>query len=543
MTLISVEFALLWLVTAILYFVFPLKYRWTVLLASSAVFYFWGYLGADPSKNSPLAMFFTLSIVYTIAVVYAVAIFLDKHNVRHKAYLKEHPDLTRDEKKTLKAQVQKKKRKVLALGLVFCFGLLVFLKYFNFLSEQTFSVLSLFGVNGEAPKHSFLLPLGISFYTLQATSYIIDVYRGKIRAEKNFAKVALFVSFFPQIVQGPIGRFGHLAPQLYEGHRFNFTQAKHGAQLFLWGLIKKLTLAEYMGVIADEVFTNYDNYTGFVILLGSMLYGVQVYADFSGGMDMIRGVAQVFGIEMAVNFERPYFARSVSEFWRRWHITLGAWMKDYVFYPLSLSKAFNSLGKKTRKVFGNYVGKMLPTFLASFVAFFLVGVWHGSSYKYVAYGLWNSVIISGSIILEPFYKKVLGKLKVNTECFSWQLFQILRTFLLVSIGRIFSRADSLMASLKMLKNMFSEFNPWIFTDGTIYTLGLKPREMFMVFLVILVLLVVSLMQEKGIRIRKALDEQNMLFQWFVIIGAIVFVLIYGAYGDSFSAADFVYQQF
>lgn len=531
MTLISVEFALFWLITALVYFLFPLKHRWTVLLASSIVFYFWGGLGTG---------YFML---FTVAAVYVTALLLDKQNIAQKEYLKDNPDLTRDEKKAYKQKVQKKKRLVLSAGLVICFAFLVFLKYFNFLSQQTFGILSVFGVDAAAPKISLALPLGIFFYTLQATSYIIDVYRGKLSAEKNFAKVVLFVSFFPQIIQGPIGRFGTLAPQLYEGHRFDFKQAKHGVWLFIWGLMKKLTLAEYMGIIADEVFGNYTEYKGLIILIGAMIYGVQVYADFSGGMDMIGGVAQVFGIKMAVNFERPYFARSVSEFWRRWHITLGAWMRDYVFYPLSLSKAFASLGKKTRKVFGAYIGKMLPTFLASFIAFFLVGVWHGSSYKYVVYGLWNSVIISGSILLEPTYKKILGKLKVNTECFSWQLFQILRTFLLVSIGRIFSRADSLMISFGMIKNMFAEFNPWVLTDGTLYELGLEPRQMFMVFLVILVLLVVSLMQEKGIRIRESLEQQNMLFQWLVVIGAILFIVIYGAYGGGFSAADFVYQQF
>ena len=531
MTLISLEFALLLIATAFLYFLFPLKYRWTVLLLSSLVFYFSGGLGTG------------YFMIFTVAVIWIVAMLLDKHNENAKQYLKDNPDLTREEKKAFKATTQKKKRIILTIGLIICFSILVFLKYFNFLSKQTTGLLNLFDLNLAAPKHDLALPLGISFYTLQATSYIIDVYRGKTRAEKNFFKVALFVSFFPQIVQGPIGRFKHLATQLYEGHKFDFKNFKYGLQLFLWGVIKKLTLAEYMGIIADEVFNNYENYSGIIILLGSMIYGVQVYADFSGGMDMVRGVAQIFGIEMAVNFERPYFAKSVSEFWRRWHITLGAWMKDYVFYPLSLSRAFATMGKKTRKVFGNYIGKMLPTFLASFVAFFLVGVWHGSSYKYVAYGLWNSVIISGSILLDPVYKKVLSKLKINTECFSWQLFQIVRTFFLVSIGRIFSRANSLMDALGMLKNMFSEFNPWVLTDGSIYKLGLEEKELFMLFIVILILFVVSLMQEKGMKIRETLDKQNMLFQWIFIIAAIVFVLIYGAYGSNFSAADFVYQQF
>ncbi len=531
MTLISIEFALLLVATAFIYFIFPLKYRWTVLLLSSLVFYFNGGLGIG------------YLMIFDAITIWGIALILDKYNENAKIHLKENPDLTREEKKEYKSEIQKKKRVILTIGLVICFSFLVFLKYFNFLSKQTTGLLNIFELNIVAPKHDLALPLGISFYTLQATSYIIDVYRGKIRAERNFFKILLFVSFFPQIVQGPIGRFGHLATQLYEGHKFEFKNFKYGLQLFLWGIIKKLTLAEYMGVMADEIFNHHANYSGLIILLGAMVYGVQVYADFSGGMDMVRGVAQIFGIEMAVNFERPYFAKSVSEFWRRWHITLGAWMKDYVFYPLSLSRAFATMGKKTRKVFGNFVGKMLPTFLASFIAFFLVGVWHGSSYKYVVYGLWNSIIISGSILLSPVYKKIIKSLKINTDCFSWGLFQILRTFLLVSIGRIFSRANSLMDAFEMLKNMFSEFNPWVLTDGTLYTLGLEPKQLFLVFVVLIILLVVSLLQEKGMKIRQTLDKQNALFQWLFIIAAIVFVLIYGAYGDNFSAADFVYQQF
>lgn len=531
MTLISIEFALLLVATTIIYFIFPIKYRWVVLLLSSLFFYFSGGLGTG------------YFMIFGAVTVWIIALILDKYNEKIQKHLKENPDLTRKEKKEFKTAIQKKKRVILAIGLIICFSFLVFLKYFNFLSEQTSELLNKFGLNIIAPKHDLALPLGISFYTLQATSYIIDVYRAKVKAERNFFKIALFVSFFPQIVQGPIGRFGQLAPQLYEGHKFEFKNFKYGLQLFLWGIIKKLTLAEYMGIIADEIFNNHTNYSGIIILLGAMIYGVQVYADFSGGMDMVRGVAQIFGIEMAVNFERPYFSRSVSEFWRRWHITLGAWMKDYVFYPLSLSKAFALIGTKTRNLFGNYVGKMLPTFLASFIAFFLVGVWHGSDNKYVVYGLWNSIIISGSILLDATYKKVLSKLKINTECFSWKLFQIIRTFFLVSIGRIFSRGNSLDDALEMLKSMFSEFNPWVLTDGTIYTLGLQPKELFMLFIVILILFVVSLMHEKGIKIRETLEKQNIIFQWILIISAIIFVLIYGAYGGDFNAADFVYQQF
>ena len=526
MDIVSIDFAALWIITAIVYFVFPLKHRWLVLLASSIFFYVKsGLIGTSVMLGACL-------------VVWYVALKLDKKIEENKLYLREHPDISKDEKKELKAALQKDKRKVLSLGLVLCFACLFFFKYLNTLLGHTFDLLSFVGLDMNAPYINMYMPLGISFYTLQATSYIIDVYRGKVRAEKNPLKVALFVSFFPQMVQGPIGRFDHMAPQLFEGNRFNEKNFKYGLELMLWGLLKKLTLAEYAGVIANEVFNGYEKYSGFVILVGAIAYGLQVYADFSGGMDLIRGVAQVFGIEMAINFERPYFARSVSEFWRRWHITLGAWMRDYVFYPLSLSKKFAAMGKKTRKIFGNTVGKLLPTFLASFIAFMLVGIWHGSNMKYVGYGLWNSVIISGSILLEPLYRKVLAKLHIKEDNVLWKLFQIFRTFMLVSIGRIFSRADNLTVALSMIKRMFTDFNPEVLVDGTLLELGLMLRAILILLFTAAILFVVSVLQERGVKIRETLEKGPLILQLLLISLAICFILVFGAYGS-----DFVYQQF
>lgn len=531
MTLLSIDFVVLLTVTAAVYFIFPLRQRWTVLLVSSSVFYFYGGIGTG------------CFMIFTILCIHITAIRLDWINQGQKAYLENNPQLSRADKKAYRDTIQHKKRLVLTLGLIVCLGFLVFLKYFNFLSGGAFSLLGLLGISGTAPQIDLALPLGISFYTLQAAGYMIDVYRGKSPAEKNLAKTALFVSFFPQIIQGPIGRYHHLAPQLYQGHRFDSVRCKHGLELALWGLIKKLTFAEYVGTAADTIFNSYADYEGFMILAGSAAYGLQVYADFSGGMDIIRGIAQIFGIDMAVNFERPYFARSIAEFWRRWHITLGAWMRDYVFYPLSLSQSFAKLGRHTRKIFGSYMGKMLPTFLASFISFMLVGIWHGSSWKYAAYGLWNSTIITSSILLEPVYKRIEERLHINTQCFSWKFFQIARTFFLVSIGRIFSRADSFLTALWMIRSMFATFNPWIFTDKSLLQLGLSIPEITLVLCMLIVIFTVSLMQEKGIHIIQALDRQNFLFRWLVIIGGILFLLIYGAYGASFQASDFVYQQF
>ncbi len=268
-----------------------------------------------------------------------------------------------------------------------------------------------------------------------------------------------------------------------------------------------------------------------------------MYADFSGGMDIARGAAQILGIKLELNFERPYFATSISDFWRRWHITLGSWMKDYVFYPLSLSKAFAKLGKRTRKVFGNYVGKKLPTFLSFFIVFLLVGVWHGSSWKYVAYGIWNGTIIVSSILLDPFYEKFLEKCHVNTKCFSWKFFQMVRTFILCGFGRFFSRAVSCMTAVDMIKRTVANPNPWVFFDGSFLELGLEYKDFYVLYIAILVLLAVGVMQEKGIHIREKIAEQNLYFRWMIYIGAVVAVLIYGNYGTGYAVGEFIYQQF
>lgn len=280
-----------------------------------------------------------------------------------------------------------------------------------------------------------------------------------------------------------------------------------------------------------------------MLFIAAAGYGFQVYADFSGGMDIARGAAQILGIDLVLNFERPYFARSISEFWRRWHITLGSWMKDYVFYPLSLSKQFTKLGKATRKVLGNYIGKKLPTFLSMFIVFVLVGVWHGSSWKYVGYGIWNAVIIVSSILLEPFYISLAQKCHINTECFSWRFFQMIRTFFLGSLGRYFSRGLSFLVAIDMMKRTFTEFNPWVLFDGTLLNLGLDIYNILIIIFMIIFMLFVGILQEKGIHIRQTLSCQNLYFRWLVYVGAIVLLLVIGIYGPGYSATEFIYQQF
>lgn len=532
MAFVSGSFLIFILLVCIVYFLVPKKMQWLVLLVASYIFYAF--------SGIKLLIF----LILTTVVTFYTGRWLGKVNEQTSAYLDaEKKNLTREEKKLYKNKQVSRKRKILLCAILINFGILIFLKYFNFMADNINSIIGLFTTKAQIPVLNLLLPLGISFYTLQSVGYVVDVYRGKYKPDSNLPKFALFMSFFPQIVQGPIARYDQLAHQLYEQHHFEYNRVTQGIQLILWGFIKKLVIADRLAIIVDQIFNNYQSYEGIMLFIAGAGYGFQVYADFSGGMDIARGVSQILGIDLVLNFERPYFARSISEFWRRWHITLGSWMKDYIFYPLSLSKQFSKLGKKTRKLLGNYIGKKLPTFLSMFIVFLLVGVWHGSSWKYIGYGLWNGIIIVASILLEPVYIKVAQKFKVNTESFSWMFFQMARTFILCSLGRFFSRGLSFLVAIDMMKRTFTKFNPWVLFDGSLLNLGLDIYNILVIIFMVIVMLVVGILQERGIRIRETLAKQNLYFRWLVYLGAIVLLLVVGIYGPGYTATEFIYQQF
>ena len=325
-------------VTILLYFLFPLKkQKWVVLLVSSYTFYLLaGYK-------------YAYFIVFTTITTYLTALWLDRISKNSKVKIKQNKaQWSREEKKKYKSSIKIKKRLVMALVLVVNFGILGFLKYYNFFSGSLNDVLGVFGVSFSAPTLNLVLPLGISFYTFQSMGYIVDVYREKVAAEKNPAKLALFVSFFPQIIQGPISFYDQLAHQLYEPHNFDFTRFKHGMELILWGFFKKLVIAD-RAVIAIQAFQKGNtDFGGTTITFIILLYALQLYADFSGGIDISRGIAQILGIDMVDNFKRPYFAKSINDYWRRWHITLGAWLKNYLFYPIAMSNVFINASKKMK---------------------------------------------------------------------------------------------------------------------------------------------------------------------------------------------------
>lgn len=532
MSLVSFEFLTFLAVLFLVYFLLPKKVQWVALLtASYAFFVFFDYR----------FIFFNIGVTL---VSFFAAKRLDMFNITARAELAAHKEeWSAEEKKLFKAQAASKRKRWLGFALVLVLGLLALLKYYNFFAENVDALLALLKIEPLLPQIDFLLPLGISFYCFQAAGYLIDVSRGKYAADKNIFRLALFLSFFPQLLQGPISRHDQLAEQLFAPHKFDFVNLRHGFQLMLWGYFKKAVIADKIAVLVGTVFAAEADYAGSLVFVAAAVYGLQIYTDFSGGIDIIRGVAKILGIEMAENFRRPYFSTSVSEFWQRWHITLGSWMKDYVFYPLAISKRTSRFSRWLQKHFGSWIGKMLPTCLISVLVFLLVGIWHGAEWKYVAYGLWNGGIIALSTLMQGLFKKFNSALGINTECFSWRLFRMLRTFLLVTFGRYFVRADNLQHAWQLLRRTFSNFGGSALLDGSLLELGISAKSMVVLAVAVLVLLLVGVLQERGLKLREWIEKQNLWFQWLLELGIIFAILLFGAYGPGYDAADFIYMNF
>lgn len=526
MTIVSLTFVLLVAVTSLLYFIVPKKVQWVVLLIGSYVFFF---------ANSEWLL---LVHVATSLFTFLMARWIHAVNQKGKDALKASADLTPADKKALKEKTKRSARRVLTLATVVVLGVLLFLKYFNFFASSTNQLLPFL----KLPQLKLLLPLGISFYTLQAVAYLMDVYRGKYEPDTNPFKFMLFMSFFPQIVQGPIARHNHLANQLYAEHSFDSTRCVKGIQLMAWGWFKKMVIADRVAVAVNEIFGNSGEYGGWMILLAAVGYGLQVYGDFSGGMDVARGVSQIFGIDLELNFRQPYFARSIEEFWRRWHITLGGWMRDYVFYPLSLSKVFGRMGKATMKVFGKYVGKRIPAFLAMFIVYFLVGFWHGADMKYIVYGVWNGLFIVAGILLEDTYKKVRTTAHIDDLSWPFNAFRMIRTFCLCSIGRLFSRADSLNIAWSMLGNLFGKTTMPVLEEAAPF-LGLSTGNWWVLLAAVIILLVVDVLHERNVQIRDLILKQNVVIRFAIYYAVIIILLVFGMYGPGYDSASFIYEQF
>ncbi|MBQ9761778.1 MAG: MBOAT family protein [Oscillospiraceae bacterium] len=527
----SLMFLAFLLLTVVVYYIVPKKWQWSVLLVASYGF----YLSSGVEQ--------VLYILFTTLFSYFAARWMQKLRDDNQAQIDAMGEITKDEKRAMKKAVNKKIHTIQVVTVLVNLLILGLVKFANTFVRTFNEMFAFFQWDASIPLVNILVPLGLSYYTFNSIGYLIDVGRGKYPAEKHLGKFSLFVSFFPVIVQGPLCRFQDVGQQLQQPHKLEYNNLKYGAQLMLWGFFKKLVIAERVSVIALKVFhSGFSDYTGSHVFFGVLAYSFQIYGDFSGGTDICRGAAQMLGINLPMNFERPFFATSMGDYWHRWHMSLGAWMREYVFYPVMLSKPVTAVSKKFRKKFGAHAGKIVPSVAAPFVVFFLMGIWHGITIQRVVNGLYHATLISSSVALAPVFKKTTEKLKIRTDCFSFRLFQMLRTFFLLCISRIITQAATLRHAARMIKTLFTSWS-WDFIlgiDKKIYTYGVDLKNMQVLVCAIIALLVVGILQERGVKIRESLSKQNLIFRWFMILALLVFVLVFGMYGPDYNASDFIY---
>lgn len=421
-------------------------------------------------------------------------------------------------------------RKVVLIAVLIAnLGILGYFKYSNFFIEWITFCLQKINITVNIPQVDVLLPVGISFYTFQALSYSIDVYRGDIKAEKNFLKYAVFVSFFPQLVAGPIERSKNLLLQIQEDvqRKADVRNIFQGLLYMLWGLFLKMVIADRIVILVDTVFEHYYLYGGVELIAGAVAFAIQIYCDFASYSIIAIGAAKVLGYSLMENFDAPYLSRSIKEFWRRWHISLSAWFRDYLYIPLGGSRC-----TKIHKYFN-----LMVTFLVS-------GLWHGAAMTYVVWGGIHGAYQIVGEILQPIKKKVIYIFHVKTECFSYKLGQTVVTFVLVDFALIFFRADGIQVALSYIKRIFTDFNLWVLSNGGLYLLGLDRTEMNILFISLLVLVLADLLKYyKRVSIVDFVMEQNVIFQYICIVLLILSIFIFGAYGPAFDAQKFIYFQF
>lgn len=532
MPVISVSFILLLVGVFVVYYALPQRHRWMVLLAASLLFY-WA------AGVRSLAFMLVTSVT-----VYASACFMQRVADRQKAYFKAN-SLSREEKAAIRKRNQRRRKASLILTLVVNLGLLCFFKYAHFALEQLDAVSRWLGGQGFSGTLRLIVPLGISFYTFQSVGYLVDVYGGNCRAQTSYPRLLLFISFFPQITQGPISAYEELSQTLYAGHAPQEKNLLWGFQRLLWGFMKKMVIANTLAQSTSVLFEGYGGYAGISILLGAFLYLIQLYADFSGYMDIMCGFCEMLGIRLTENFSRPFFSKSISEYWRRWHISLGRWFRKYVYYPIGVAPWNLKLGKACRSTLGKHAASCLPPTVALVVTWFCTGLWHGASWGYIVWGLLNGLFIILSLWLAPVYEHMRGVLHICEESRFWRALRILRTFTLVALLEVLPEVGTLGDGFHFwaciltnwrLPQSLAELLPFVYLRNFNKTVG------FCVAMgCVLLLFILSLMQRK----RPVRATFNALPVGVQIVALAAMLLLISSFGvqASWGAEGFMYANF
>ena len=494
----SLDYMIFFPIVLIVYFLIPDRVKYLWLLGASYYFYMcW----------NPL---YVLLILASTIITYASGLLLER--IKHS----DNDELRRRQLKKI----------VVAVSIISNLGILFYFKYFGYGMELISDVFKRLNISVNVPAFDIMLPVGISFYTFQALSYTIDVYRDEIYAEKNFLRYALFVSFFPQLVAGPIERSKNLMKQLAVPHKFSVDNFREGLLLILWGLFQKIVIADRIATFVDVVYANYTTYQGAYLIVATVLFAFQIYCDFAGYSTIAMGSAKILGISLMENFDAPYLAVSVSDFWRRWHISLTSWFRDYLYIPLG----------------GNRKGK-IRKYLNIMVVFLVSGLWHGAKLSFVVWGGLNGLYQVIGDWLRPAKEKLSQKLHLNTNSLGHKIVSAFVTFVLVDFTWIFFRARSITGALRIIKNMITVFNPWVLFDGSMFECGVDEKNFHLAVISIVLLLIVDCFRKKKVRIREVIARQDTWFRYASIVFFILFLLVFGKYGPAYNAANFIYFQF
>ncbi len=527
----SYEFLLFLSVCIILYYTIPKKLQWGFLLVASYVFYF---------RNGS---FYPLFLIAASVVTYVAAIAVEDKRNADSLWLKEHKEeLDLNDKKVFKEKSRRVVKRRMLAGMLICLAILGVFKYSNFVIDNVNGLMQAVSSGKRIAALDLMLPLGISFYTFQSLGYLFDVYFEKIQAERNLWKHMLFVSFFPQLIQGPISRHSDVAGSMFAEHAFDAKKLSFGLERMLWGFFKKLVVADTLAPAVVSISGDPDYYFGAWVFVGIVLYAIQLYADFSGGIDITIGIAEVFGIHLPENFMRPFFSTNIAEFWRRWHITMGTWFRDYIFYPLSISGFLNRVTKKCVKRFGKNIGRRIPVYIATMVTWLATGIWHGASWNFVLWGALNGVVILLSQECRPLYERFHKRFPRLGKTKGYLAFQMIRTFFLLGALRMLDCYRDAAATFRMFVSMFRDFKLSALTAEEWTGLGMTAAQYVFVFAGCAVMFIVSLLGTKG-SVRGQIDRLPYVAKAVIYTGLFVAVLLFGAYGYGFDAAQFIYNQF
>ncbi len=448
----------------------------------------------------------------------------------------------REERKKIKGKYKRYKKIILIITIIFNVSFLFYFKYLGFFAKIANRLFVIFKINLSFEIVKFIAPIGISYYTLKAISYIVDVYNEKISAEKNILKVCLYLTFFPSIMEGPIARYTDVKDRIYAGNKVTYNNLCFGYQRILFGMFKKYVIADRLNIFVKLAFQNYMLYSGVTSLVGAIFYTIMLYMEFSGTMDVVIGSAEIFDIILPENFRQPFFSKNISEFWSRWHITLGTWLKDYIFYPVSLSKPVKMLTNFNKKVFGHRFASIIMGGIALFFVWSLNGLWHGAGLTFLFFGYYHFALIFLGNIFEPIIAKICEILNINRQNKIYVFFRIIKTTILVFIGELFFRAPRLLYGFGMIKKIVTDFNVAAFKNE-VFALGMDIKDFAIVALALIFILVISILKEKGKNIREDISKKPIYVRWTLYYALILAIIVFGAYGAGYLPVDPIYVDF